>query len=257
MALLGWENAIENSSTSLLASAAADGASAELLRVPIGAASVAWQTPAGTTAAALTVTVTAALAFRTMCLARTNLTTAATIRVRVGSAASLTTAPTYDSGTVLAGVAVGIGQALHVMPAAVSALAMRIDISDPANPDGYLNIPLAYAGTGTEFNIAYSSDAGLDVRRGDTTTRGGQVFVDALSRARGWNLHLGYVRDATLGWLDQLEATAAQGRNILFVPRIGHARAASESVFGLLNPGRRGFASVNGRSWSATISERL
>jgi hypothetical protein len=103
----------------------------------------------------------------------------------------------------------------------------------------------------------YSSDAGLDVRRGDTTTRGGQVFVDALSRARGWNLYLGYVRDATLGWLDQLEAAAAQGRNILVVQRIGHARAASESVFGLLNPGRRGFASVNGRSWSATISERL
>jgi hypothetical protein len=97
----------------------------------------------------------------------------------------------------------------------------------------------------------------MNGRRGDTTTRGGQVFVDALSRARGWSLHLGYVRDATLGWLDQLEATAAQGRNILFVPRIGHARAAAESVFGLLNPGRRGFASVNGRSWSATISERL
>ena len=137
MALLGWENAIETSSTSLVASAAADGASAELLRVPIGAASVAWQTPAGTTAAALTVTAaTAAVAWRAVSLNRTNLTTAATIRVRVSSAASLTTAPAYDSGVVSAGVAVGIGQALHVMPTAVSALAMRIDISDPANPDG-------------------------------------------------------------------------------------------------------------------------
>ena len=192
MALLGWENAIETSSTSLVASATADGASAELLRVPIGAASVAWQTPAGTTAAALTVTTTAAVAWRAASLNRTNLTTAATIRVRVGSAASITSAPTYDSGVVSAGVAVGIGQALHVLPAAVSALAMRIDISDAANPDGYLNIPLAYAGPGTECSIAYSSDDGLDVRRGDTTTRGGQVFVDALSRARGWNLHLGY-----------------------------------------------------------------
>ena len=168
--------------------------------MPIGAASVAWQTPAGTTAAALTVTAaTAAVAWRAVSLNRTNLTTAATIRVRVSSAASLTTAPAYDSGVVSAGVAVGIGQALHVMPTAVSALAMRIDISDPANPDGYLNIPLAYAGPGTECSIAYSSDAGLDVRRGDTTTRGGQIFVDALSRARGRNLHLGYVRDATLG----------------------------------------------------------
>ena len=114
--------------------------------MPIGAASVAWQTPAGTTAAALTVTTTAAVAWRAVSLNRSNLTTGATIRVRVGSAASLTTAPAYDSGVVSAGVAVGIGQALHVLPAAVSALAMRIDISDPANPDGYLNSPLAYAG---------------------------------------------------------------------------------------------------------------
>jgi len=102
MALLGWENAIETSSTSLVASAAADGASAEQLRVPIGAASVAWQTPAGTTAAALTVTATAAVAWRAVCLGRTNLTIAATIRVRVGSAASITSAPAYDSGTVAA-----------------------------------------------------------------------------------------------------------------------------------------------------------
>jgi hypothetical protein len=257
MALLGWENAIEASSTSLAVSAAADGASAELLRVPIGAASVAWQTPAGTTTASLTVTAAAAVAFRAACLSRTNLTTGATIRVRVGSAANIISAPAYDSGTVSAGVAVGIGQALHVMSAAVSAVAMRIDISDAANPDGYLNIPLAYAGPGTEFNIAYSSNTGLDVRRGDTTTRGGQVFVDALSRARGWTLDVGHIRDAAADWLDPLEASAAQGRNILFVPRVGNARAAAESVFGILAPGRRGFLGVNGRSWSATISERL
>jgi hypothetical protein len=156
--------------------AAADGASAELLRVPIGAASVAWQTPAGTTAAALTVTTTAAVAWRAVSLNRSNLTTGATIRVWVGSAASLTTTPTYDSGTVSAGVAVGIGQALHVMPAAVSAQAMRIDISDAANPDGYLNIPLAYAGPGTECSIAYSSDTVIAHQGGERGLRAGSGY---------------------------------------------------------------------------------
>ena len=257
MALLGWENAIETSST-LLAASAADGASAELLRVPIGAASVAWQTPAGTTTASLMlVTAAAGVAFRAACLSRTNLTTGATIRVRVGGVALITIAPDYDSGVVSAGVAVGIGQALHVMPAAVPAVAMRIDISDAANPDGYLNIPLAYAGPGTEFNIGYGSTSSLDGRRGDVTTRGGQVFVDALSRARSWALNVDHIRDVAAGWLDPLEAAAAQGRNILFVPRVGNARAAAESVFGLLAPGRRGFLGVNGRTWQATISERL
>lgn len=168
-------------------------------------------------------------------------------------------APAYDSGTISAGVAVGVGQALHVLPTAVSAVAMRVDLSDPTNRDGCLNIPLAYAGPGVEVALAMPSDTGLEVRRDDTTTRGGQIFTSALSRARGWSMKFDALRDADLGWMDGLEATAAQGRNIFFAPRVGNARASSEAVFGLLAPGRRGFLDRNGnfRPWSATILERL
>ena len=259
MALFGWENAVEAEGVSLAASAAAAGFGPELLRVPIGSAAVAWQTPGGTTAAALTITAPSSIAWRAACLARTNLSSSATLRVRVGSAANITSAPTYDSGVISAGVAWGVGQALHVLPAAVAGAVLRLDLADPANPEGLLNVPLCFAGPGSESAISPGSDMGLEVRRGDTTTRGGVVLTDALSRARGWQIRLGAIREDDLTWLDALEAAAAAGRNVLFVPRPLYARAAAETVLGLLAPGRRGFIGTTGawRTWSATITERL
>ena len=259
MALFGYQNTMDGAATTLVASSEIPGFLASMLRVPLGSSATAWQTAPGVTSASLTITAAVAVAWRALCLARTNLTTAATIRVRVGTVANVLAAPLYDSGTISAGVAVGIGQALHVLPAATSALVMVVNIADPANPDGFLSIPLAYAGPGIEAAISYTSDTGLEVRRADTTTRGGVVLTQPLSRARGWSLTLPMLRDSNIAWLDALEAVAAAGGNLLFVPRVGNALAAAESVFGLLQPGRRGFVSGSGhyRSWTATISERL
>ncbi|MDB5415299.1 MAG: hypothetical protein JWR10_3634 [Rubritepida sp.] len=251
MALFGWENAVDAAGVSLLASAAVLGFGPELLRVPIGAPSVAWQTPVGTLAASLTITSPAPIDWRAVCLSRTNLTMAATIRVRVGA---------YDSGVVAAGVAFGIGQALHVLPATVSAVTLQIDIADPTNPDGFLNVPLVFAGpAGFNALIAPATNDGLDIRTADTQTRGGTILTARLSSARGWQVTMSSVKDTDSPLLDALSASAAAGRNVLFVPRVGHARAAAESIFGLLAPGRRGFLGPVGdyRTWSATISERL
>ena len=259
MALFGWDNAMEAAATLLAASSEIAGYEVGLLRVPIGAASAAWQTAPGTTTASLTLTAPTPIAWRALCLARTNLTTSATIRLRVGDAATLISAPVYDSGIVSAGVAVGIGQALHVLPAAVSAVALRVDIADPANPDGGLNIPLAYAGPGTETSLSPRSRREPQIRDADTTTRGGVVLAQPLSRARTWQIELGLVPDAASDWLDALEAAAGARRNILFVPRLGAPRAAAETVFGQMRPGASGFLTPAGRhwTWSATIAERL
>ncbi len=259
MALLGWENAVETAAVTLAASSEATGYTAQMLRIPMGAPSVAWQTEAGVTSAYILLTSPASVAWRAVCLTRANFTTAATIRVRVGTVANITSAPDYDSGVVSAGVAVGVGQALHILPSAVSAVACRIDIADTANPDGRLNIPLLYAGPGTEFNVSSDSKVSIEARRQDVTTRGGQVFADALSRARAWAFSIALINDSAATWLDPIEAAAAAGGNVLFVPRVGHSRASAECVFGLLAPGARGFVGASGlyRNWSATISERL
>jgi len=259
MALFGYENAVETPSTLLIVSSEIPGYLAANLRVPLGSSATAWQTAPGVTSASLTITAAAAVSWRAVCLARTSLTTAATMRVRVGSVANINTTPNYDSGVVSAGVAVGIGQALHLLPTATSEVAMIIDIADTANPDGLLNIPLAYAGPATETPLSPRSRREPQLRDADTTTRGGVVLAQPLSRARAWQIELGMVPDATSGWLDAMEAAAGARRNILFVPRTPHARAAAESVFGLVRSGSRGFLTATGRNltFSASISERL
>lgn len=248
MALLAWENAVETAALS--ASAALEGFGPDMLRIPEGNASVAWQTPAGTISASLTITAPAAIAWRALCLARTNLTSGATLRVRAGA---------YDSGTVPAGVAWGVRQALHLLPAGLSGTVMQLDVADPANPDGFLNIPLAFAGPAYELIITPDTDEGLDIRRADAVTRGGGIRPQPLSHARGWQIAAASVPDAFSEWLARLQIAAAAARNVLFVPRPEHPRAAAEAVLGLLAPSRRGFITPVGdfRSWSATITERL
>lgn len=259
MALIGWQNAVEAAGTALSAGSEAAGYPVQMLGIPIGAPSVAWQTAAGVTSSHILIVPPAPVDWRVVALTRTNLTSAATIRVRIGSVANITSAPDYDGTVVSAGVVAGIGQALHILPGAVTAAACRIDIADASNPDGVLNIPLAYAGPATEFNISPQSQPTLEPRRQDVTTRGGQVFTDPLSRARSWGITVGFIRESAIAFLDPLEAAAASGANILFVPRQSSARASAESILGLMTSGPRGFLGPTGnfRAWSATITERL
>lgn len=259
MALIGWNNAVDDATTTLAASSAADGLPAEQLRVPQGSPAVAWQTAAGVTSASLTITAASAVAWRAVALCRTNLTPAATLRVRAGTAANVVSAPSYDSGTLAAGVAYGIRQALHILPSAASAVCLRLDISDPTNPDGLLNIPLAYAGPAVEFSISSSTDDGDDIRRNDVQTRGGAVLADPLSRARGWQVRLDFIRESEAAWIDPLKAWAGNGGNVLFVPFTGGALAPAQAVFGLLTPARRGFPGrvSSFRNWQFAITERL
>lgn len=260
MAILGWENIVEIPTTILSASSAVSTMPVEMLRLPQGSPSVAWQTQTGVTSASLTITATAAVLWRVAVLSRTNLTTSATIRVRLSnSLATITSSPLYDSGVVSAGIVRGVGQALHVLPSAVSATIMRIDLADAANQDSYLNIPLAYAGAAYEAPIALSSDFGLDVRRSDVQTRGGTIFTEALSRARGWQFSTEFISETELTWIRDLEIASANGTNVLFVPRFPFSGASAEAVYGLLSPGRRGFVTHDGSTyrWTANISERL
>ena len=249
MALLGIANAIETAT--LAVSAAVPGMGAEQLRDPTGNRARAWQTPFGTTGGSLTLALAAATAIRAVALARTNLTPAATIRVRVGA---------YDSGVIAAGVAVGIGAALHVLPAGVAGTGVIVDVADPANPDACLNVPLAFVGPCVDLRIGEGADTGPEIVNGDVTTRGGTVLTRPRFMRRGWTFPVPSLSDATeVGTLDLVNAAAAAGRNVLFVPRETHARAAAESVFGLVAPGRLGFLGSPGqrRTWQATITERL
>lgn len=259
MALIGWDNTVARAETVLGVNAAAAGMGAENLRLGLGNAAAAWQTPAGTTSASVLLACNEAVPYRVICAARTNLTASALLRVRIGTAASYLASPAYDSGLVPADVGTGIGQAIHVLPSAVTAPVLLLDILDPSNPDGFLNIPLLWAGDAAAFNLGYASTESRVVRRQDVETRGGTVLPQPLSVARAWQITAPLLLDAQGAWWAPLEAAAAASRNILFIPRLAAGAPAREAIVGLLQGGPRGFVGGSGqlRSWSATITERL
>jgi hypothetical protein len=172
------------------------------------------------------------------------------------------TTTTYDSGE-LTGVVAGYGQLVNIAPAEVAGRCARVDISDPANPDGFLNVPLAYAGPvwSPQVNIAPGGAVGRDRDATVVRTRSGGEFVSLRSSRRRWAVSLLALTSAE-AWLQvaDLEDAAADGRNILLVPFPDGAHVQREAVFGLLassNPVTLPTPNVELRTWSATITERL
>lgn len=256
MALIGYNNVVDAVGTVLAATSSEVRMGPEQLLVPVGNASTAWQTKAGVVTASLTITAANLTAFRAFCLARTNLTSAATVRVRVGMSVG---SFTYDSGTIAAGVLFGVGQIIHTLPTATSGLVAQIDISDPTNPDGLLNIPLVYAGPMQATNFTPASYQGVDVGRQDNKTRSGVVLPVFLSKGRTFGFTIDNITDNNSAWVNELTVAGAMALNVLFIPREDYVMAPSESILGLLTTNQLGFTLDTGeiRNWSGVISERL
>ncbi len=172
---------------------------------------------------------------------------------------STITGTIYDSGS-LGGVT--RGQAVHVLPVATSAAACRIDVSDPTNPDGFLNIPLIYAGPAWQLATNLSRESAQAQADGSrrAVTRGGQEIVEQGWLRRAWDIRLEnqLATDAEQRLLG-LESAARRGVNILCIPR-PLTQPARDAVFGLASDFTRlGFSTSSGlrRSLGFTVSERL
>lgn len=169
----------------------------------------------------------------------------------------------FDSGMAPAGVRAGYGQTVSVAPAEVAGRYCRCDLDDAANPDGFLNVALAYAGPAWQpaGNWDFGSSHGRDDGRDTVQTRGGQTFVTALWQRRWWEVSLSAVLAEEV-WpeLGELEAFARRGGNVLAVPDPDGAERNRESVYGQLAPaGGVGFPFQleDLRGFRARISERL
>jgi hypothetical protein len=168
----------------------------------------------------------------------------------------------YDSGTVSAGVAVGYGQSVIAAPAAVSGRACRLDVTDPTNPDGFLNIPLAYAGAAWQpaMNVSPASMFGRDDSTVEFRTRGGQEFPTMLYQARRAEVDFEGILNSEVPQVDAMDAVARTGANILYVPDPDSADRHLNSVFGRLRArADLGFfmRGPERRTWRASIAERL
>lgn len=169
----------------------------------------------------------------------------------------------YDSGVIPAGVVPGVGQSVHVLPAEVQAQNAICDVSDPANPDGFLNIALSYQGpvVQTALNIGWGGGHGRNQGGADVRTRGGAEYprLDWAARMRDIE-HNGVLDTEVWPLVMALDAYARRGGNVLLLPDPNSPYLAQEALFGRLRTTASLTTPMNTKdrvAWRATIEERL
>lgn len=259
--ILAWNNYL--ASAVLSTGSASPGLPGENLQNDTGSPSTAWQTAAGvkTTAGGAFVTAkpaTTGQTWRVFGVFGTNLTAAATVTVALYNNPSTLVWTTSASGP-----AAGYRQVVIVAPSDKVADYCTIAFDDVANPDGFVNVPLAFAGPAWLPLTApsWQSKFGRDDRVDETVSRGGQEYPNMLWERRRWDIILNGVRGTEV-WTDigELDRIARRGGNNLFIPDYASSDINRESVFGRLMPTADvtfPYEAADRRSWSARITERL
>jgi hypothetical protein len=184
----------------------------------------------------------AALAVDIVALLKTNLTAAATWRVRgATSEANLTAAPGYDSTAVgfwpesgLAGQAVS--GFLYLDPAQ-SFRWWRIDLSDAANPDGYLEAGRLYidAAWRPARNLSFNWQLGWIDDGEPRHARGGQIHPEVVPRRRRLRFSLDYLTEAEAATAYDLDRRRGRSADVLVLRDPAHAtQLHRQSVYGLM-----------------------
>lgn len=257
--LIGWTNRAKTGT--LDASAAAARLGAYQAASDQGASSTAWQTPAATTSGWISIDAGSGVTWRMLGIFRTNLTSAATSRIRIGNDATFAS-NTIDTGVVSADVADGYGQHVHVLTAEITARYCRLDLDDAANPQGFLNVPLLFAGPAWQPTHNWSPDSTESAIAEATvpTTRGGQVWPELRWRRRRRLVSLPLVTRAER-WpqLAAMELHAVTGGNVLVVPS-ADGDLGREPVFGQVEVDAVGYTAASPYQFRGTrfaVTERL
>lgn len=179
-------------------------------------------------------------------LIKHNISQTGTIRWRLSNASDFSTT-VYDSGTVDAWPIVeefgtlpwGVFQwggylnpevaALYtistfdVLDEAVAARYLRIDISDPSNPDGYLQAGRLICGPAYEPSINYANGVEFEFidQSRVTKSRGGQTFVDEVERFRRMRFELINLPEAEIfgNIFNQVDRLRGISQDILIIPQ--------------------------------------
>lgn len=254
--ILGWNNLVTGATVA--ATSAASGMPAANIQDDRGSSSVAWQTVAGVTTAALTITPSSRKSWRVFGLFRTNLTSGATMTV------TLYTNPSTVVWTGAAdGLVSGYGQIVLDAGAAYSADYATIAITDPGNSDTFLNIPLVFAGPGWVPSIgpSWSLTMGRDSSTSEINSRGGQEYPVFWWSRRRVEFSLDAITSDDL-WSDAQEADriARTGANILFIRNQTADAVQEEAIFGRIEvvaDFQYPVKNATRFSWRARIRERI
>ena len=225
-----------------------------------GAPSEGWQTAAGVIENA-TVTITPQISrstWRVFGLFRTNLTPFANVTVTLYNSPS-----SAVWGGSVEGPEPGFYQSILVADSDVQADYCVIEIDDPGNRQGFLNVPLIYAGPAwlTTSPPSYETTFGGDAAVNESVSRGGQEYPTLLYERRRGELAFQSIRSGeVLGQLAELTATARRGNNVLFAPDISSETMPQEAIYGRVTATADvgyPYGAADRRSWRARITERL
>ena len=252
--ILGSQNLVL--AGSVTASASVAGMGPNQLQNDQGNAAAALQIPS--TTGSVTVAIAGYSAWRAFGLFRTNLTPDAVVTWSViyGFVGTIYT------GTSSA-VVPGFGQTVLAIPSTPApGSAVRVDISDPTNPDGFLNIPLMYAGPAWQpaRNMDYQSSPGRASQNTRAMTRAGGVITRSDWVKRTYDLSLSAIQQGEMTQLYAADLAGRQGGNVLFVPDPASATISQEAIFGELEPTSGvtyPYQGADARAWRARITERL
>jgi len=243
----------------------ATGMAAVELQYDSGSPSAAWQTAFGvlTSAAGATFTCTFAApasACRVFGIFRSNLTSSASVTFALWS----NTGGAHVVYTVtLSGPSTGFGQVVACAPSDQVGDYWVVSINNPGNPDGFINVPLAFVGPAWPMVIGpdWASTMGRDDLTDEMVSRGGQEYPTPRWNRRRWEIALDGVTGTELyAQLVQVDRISRAGGNVLFVPSSSSATLQQEAIFGRLKATADvsyPYQSGNARAWRGRLTERI
>jgi hypothetical protein len=260
-AVLGWNNLVIGAT--ITAGSQVASLPGSNVQGPHGSPATGWQTQAGVITsgggAFLTIVPTAgSRTWRAMGIFGTNITSTATVTFLLYN-----TGPALVWSSAVAGPVAGYRQVVAIAPSDQVADYLVIQIDDTANSDGFINIPLAYAGAAwlPQRGVSFASTWGRDDNTLETFTRGGQEYPLLLWQRRRWALTFEAVAAAEL-WTqaDPLLIASRIGGNVFFAPNDISPYLSQEAIFGRLkipSDVTYPFHNADRRQVAATITERL
>ncbi|MGE4044455.1 MAG: hypothetical protein AB7F35_06355 [Acetobacteraceae bacterium] len=265
MTAFGLENLVLDAT--ITANSEATGLDADNVANDWGSAQYAWQTVAGVVTEADGALIrieptTPAQTWRALGIFRSNLTSDATVNFTLWNDNGGSPSVVWTDS--VSGPPAGYGQVVVVLDADTTADFLQIWVDDEDNPDGFINIPLIYAGPLwiPTWGEGLRSQFG---RRNRTDTRqsiGGTEYVNHRWMQRWRALGFDATKSDTEVWqyAMELDALARLGGNVLAIPNITSADINYEAVFGMMAPPDAmtfGLGTKTLVSWTATVSERL
>ena len=233
-AILAWDNKAAPSSTIITPSTEVATLPAENLKDPHIAKK--WRTTS-VTSQYLRIDMASAQPVQVVALIGTNLTAAATWRVRASSSDPLVaTGIVYDSGTVSAGIDTRYGLASLIMASEISARYWKIDLTD-SGASGYLQAGRLFMGPMFQPKVNYSynwSVAYIDPSR-KNRSRGGQLYTDIQPMYRAVAFKFDFLTQAeALNGVLEIDRNCGLHRDLLALLDVDGSNRSEQAIWGTL-----------------------